>query len=127
MAIKMPTHVGLIIDGNRRWAKANGLSKFKGHEIGYRNLKTISDYLLGAKKIKFVSAFIFSAENWNRSKTEVTYLMRLVTKALDEYLAEFQQKGVKIVILGNRSGLNPTVLKTIDKAESQTASNQNGT
>lgn len=124
---KVPTHVGLILDGNRRWARANGLPSLKGHLKGYNNLHDIGHYLIVERKIPYVSAYIFSTENWNRTKEEVGYLMRLVTKALSEYLEEFNRDGVKIQVLGTREGLSKTVLKAIEKAENSTANNQKGT
>ena len=73
----LPTHLGIILDGNRRWAKEKGLKPFEGHRRGYLRLKTIA---LAAfdRGIKYVSAYVFSIENWDRSKEEVTYLMDLL-------------------------------------------------
>ena len=122
-----PKHVGLILDGNRRWAKANGLSSLQGHEKGYQNLRLIVDYLLGEKKIPYVSAYVFSTENWNRTKEEVGYLMKLVSRALSEYLDEFNKNNIRIAVLGSRSGLDKSVLKAVEKAEAETAKNTKGT
>lgn len=74
-----------------------------------------------------MSAFIFSTENWSRTQEEVSYLMRLITRGLEEYLDEFHQKGIKILVLGSTDKLSPKVIKAIDKAVSKTRRNSNGT
>lgn len=124
---KIPAHVGLILDGNRRWAKQNGLNSLKGHEHGYKNLKTIAEHLHQKRNVKYVSAYVFSTENWNRTKEEVGYLMRLVSRALGEYLDDFNKHDIKIAVLGQRQGLDKNVLSAIKKAETQTANNKSGT
>ena len=66
-AIK-PTHVGVIMDGNRRWARAQGLQTMEGHFRGYKNLRDLAIYALVEKKIPYISAFVFSTENWSRAE-----------------------------------------------------------
>ena len=73
----MPNHLGLIMDGNRRWAKEKGLRPFEGHRRGYLRLKKIAEAAFD-RNVRYVSAFTFSTENWNRSKEEVAYLMDLI-------------------------------------------------
>ncbi len=77
----VPEHLGLILDGNRRWAKDKGLPTLEGHKRGYENLKTIAEEAFDSG-VKYVSAFVFSNENWNRSKEEVGYLMKLVVSVV---------------------------------------------
>ena len=81
-------HLGLILDGNRRWAKASGRPTLEGHQQGSETFKTIS---LAAfeRGIPYVSAYVFSTENWNRTEEEVSYLMKLLIKAIEKYLDEF--------------------------------------
>ena len=123
----LPNHIGLILDGNRRWAKARGLPATQGHFKGYKNFYKVSRYLLVDKHVPYVSAFVFSTENWQRTKTEVGYLMKLVERALKEYLAECVKDNLRIKVLGGRDKLSQPVLRAIDEAESQTAHNTNGT
>ena len=122
-----PRHVGIILDGNRRWAKSRGLPALEGHVRGYHNLRLISRHLFGNRNVKWVSAYVFSTENWRRSKREVSYLMRLVGQALHEYLDEFHGDNIRIVVLGRRDGLPGPVLAAIEKAENTTADNRSGT
>ena len=74
--LKIPNHVAIILDGNGRWATERGLKRSKGHDAGFKNLKTLSDYIL-TRGVKILSVFAFSTENFKRSKEEVDYLMNL--------------------------------------------------
>lgn len=122
----LPQHVGIILDGNRRWAKEQGKLTLEGHKVGAEVFKDIS---IGAfeRGIKYLSAYIFSTENWSRTEEEVGYLMGLVMNAVENYLDEFHQQGIKIVIMGRREGLRSKVLKSIQAAEEKTAENVRGT
>ena len=122
-----PRHIGFILDGNRRWAKEKGLSPMKGHYEGYKKLKELATYALKDKKIEFVSAYVFSTENWNRTKEEVGYLMKLVLRALTDYLEEFHRDNIKVVILGSRQKLSKSLLGAIEQAETKTKDNTGGT
>jgi len=120
-------HIGIIMDGNRRWAKARGLKPSEGHTQGYKILRELSLYVLLEKKIPFVSAFVFSTENWSRAEEEVSFLMGLVGRALNEYLDEFHQKNIRVLVLGTREKLNSSVIKALDKDETTTKNNTAGT
>ncbi len=120
-----PKHLGLILDGNRRWAKANGLPKFEGHRRGYENLKTIAQAAFDAG-VKYVSAYIFSTENWNRTKDEVSYLMDLAVKMAETDLKELIDNNIKIVVLGVEDGVSEKVLSAWRRAEEGSASNTGG-
>jgi undecaprenyl diphosphate synthase len=121
-----PHHIGLILDGNRRWAKANGKRSYTGHKRGADLLKELSIGLFD-KGTSIISAFVFSTDNWKRKSEEVDYLMRLFLKLVDSYLTDFRTRNVKIKILGSRENLSPQVLEAIVKAESQTVNNTGGT
>ncbi len=121
-----PTHIGFILDGNRRWASQHGLSKLKGHNEGYKNLKNIGDLCL-EKGVKYVSAYIFSTENWKRSQEEVGYLMDLAVRMLTRDLNEIHKKDIKLVFLGSRDRISAKIKKLIDKAETLTRNNTRGT
>jgi undecaprenyl diphosphate synthase len=115
----VPTHLGLILDGNRRWARAVGKPTLEGHRAGYKNLHTIAVAAVD-RGVKYVSAYVFSTENWNRAKEEVDYLMDLLvwvaTKEIDTYLHE----GLKLVFAGSRSRLSAKVLRAVESAEERT-------
>ncbi len=122
----LPNHLGIIMDGNRRWAKQQGLPTLKGHRQGLEVFKDIS---LAAfeRGIKYVSAYVFSSENWQRTEDEVSYLMSLVNKGIAKHLDSFHQAGIKLVMLGARSGIDDKILETIDAAIVKTKNNLKGT
>lgn len=122
----VPAHVGIILDGNRRWAKQQGLPTLEGHRRGAETFKEIALHAF-EKGVGTVSAYIFSNENWQRTEEEVGYLMQLVIKAVDQYLDEFHERGIKVVILGRREGLRKKVVESIVHTESKTADNTGGT
>ena len=123
---EVPSHVGFIMDGNRRWAKARGLPTLMGHKKGQEALREILHEIY-ARGVRYVSVYAFSTENWSRESSEVGYLMKQVVKGLEKYVDEFHQAGVKVVFLGRRGDLPDTVLAAIERAEKKTADNQNAT
>ena len=125
-SIAAPEHLGLILDGNIRWAKANNLSVAQGHKKGYENLKTI---LKAAVKyhIKYVSAFVFSNENWDRSTDEVKQLMRLLLWVLQHEVDELNKQGIRIRVIGSRLRVAKAIVKAIHDAEEATKNNTRGT
>ena len=101
--MKVPQHVGFIMDGNRRWAKKHGFRVFQGHEAGVDNIETIVECAKD-KKIKFLSFWAFSTDNWKRSKLEVNALMNIFRNVLSGPLAQrLIQMGVKINMVGDIS------------------------
>lgn len=120
------THLGLIIDGNRRWAKANNLPTLEGHRKGYVKLKEIAKYAIN-NGIEYVSAYIFSTENWNRTKTEVKYLMRLAYQMATKEVDEVHKENIRVRFLGNKQNLDDKLIQAIEKAEQKTKDNSRGT
>lgn len=118
-------HIAFILDGNRRWAQEHSLPKLQGHRRGYDNLKTIAEACFD-RGIQVVSAYIFSIENWNRSKTEVNYLMDLAYKIFQSDLEELSQKGFKIVWSGVPDKLSNKIKTAIDKTIEETKQNTKG-
>ncbi len=113
----IPKHVAIIIDGNRRWARQKGLPTLRGHQKGLAKLKKIAKGAFD-RGVKRVTIYAFSTENWNRSKAEVNYLMKLLQRSLSEKkLSEFQREGIKIKIAGQRERLPETLQQIIKKAE----------
>src|SRR5687768_7568087 len=97
----VPRHMGIIIDGNRRWAKQNGKIQLEGHSQG---AETFKDVALAAFEdgVQYLSAYVFSHENWDRTKEEVGYLMQLLVKAVEKHLDTFHKAGIRIVVVGRR-------------------------
>ncbi len=121
-----PNHLGLILDGNRRWAKREGKPALEGHRAGFSNLKIIAD-AAWKRGVKILSAYVFSTENWNRSQKEVDYLMELLVAVVKKEMNELDQKGIRVRFLGSREKVSQKVLDSIDEAEKLTQSNKNGT
>ena len=121
-----PKHVGIILDGNRRWAKSQGLPATEGHRRGANVFGDMANHLFSSG-VKYVSAYVFSTENWRRTEKEVSFLMNLVIKFTEERLKEFDKAGIRIVILGSQDKLKPKIKQTIQKVEDATKSNQKGT
>ena len=116
----VPQHIGFIMDGNRRWAKARGLPTLEGHAAGQLVLHDVTKYAV-ENGVKYISAYAFSTENWNRSKAEVHYLMAQVSRALEQYMQEFLDNDIRILIIGSRDGLPKSTIKSIELAEAKTA------
>ena len=94
--IKIPNHVGIILDGNGRWAKNKKLSRSEGHKAGYNNLKDLSVYILN-RGIKILSLYVFSTENFNRSSEEVNYLMELFMKWFKKAKSKYDSENIKVL------------------------------
>src|SRR5689334_12598945 len=124
--MEVPAHLGIIPDGNRRWAKAKGLASLEGHRVGVEAIKTIC-YAALDRGIKTVTYYAFSTENWERTPEEVKYLMNLFLSKLTDEVAEVHQAGARLRVLGSREGLSQKLLASIDKAEALTAENERGT
>src|SRR5690349_481839 len=95
----VPNHIAIIPDGNRRWARARGLHTLKGHKVGFERAVEVAR---AAREmgVHTVTLWGFSTENWDRTPAEVTYLMKLYSKLLDDYLREAHKDGVKIIHIG---------------------------
>ena len=121
--IKIPTHVGIIMDGNRRWAKEKNLEVKQGHYAGAENLEKIAQY---ANKIgiKYMTVYAFSTENWKRSENEVKALMMILKNYIEKLLERTSANNIKINILGDISrleiGLQNSINKIIDKTKNNT-------
>lgn len=111
----IPQHVGIIMDGNRRWAQARGLSAGKGHEAGAENLKKIVDRCreLG---VKTLTVYALSTENWHqRTKKEVKGLFDLLIKIIKEKKEDYQREGVKMAVLGYFQAFPRKVVAALDE------------
>lgn len=121
----LPTHLGFIVDGNRRWAKAHNVPSRDGHAAGYAALKTVLLDLLD-RGVPYVSVYAFSTENWSRSKDGVEYLMALFLRVLHDDAHMFVERGVRVRIVGSRQRLGKKLVKAIDGIEVATANMRRG-
>ena len=116
----MITHLGIIADGNRRWAKEQGLATIEGHKKGLDAIKELVD---GAAKvgIKYITFYVFSTENWGRSEAEVSYIMKLAETRIMKYAEKMKAKNGRLVVLGSKKRVSPKLVSIIEKAEELTA------
>ena len=119
----LPNHVGIIMDGNGRWAKKRGLPRSAGHKAGAEVFRTISK-ACGRIGIPYVTFYAFSTENWKRSPEEVDALMRLFKDYLLEAQADISQAGnIRLKFIGSREGISDELLRLMDQGERDTAAN----
>jgi undecaprenyl diphosphate synthase len=126
--MKVPHHLAIIIDGNRRWAQKRGLPKFVGHQQGLKNVERIGKWAQ-KRGVKILTLYAFSTENWGRSKREVGYLMKLLESALDKdkkNIQELQKRGIKVRVIGQRKRLSKRLQKLIRETEELTKNNKKG-
>lgn len=119
-------HLAVIMDGNRRWAKDNGLPSFEGHRQGYDKMKEVGEWCID-RGITTLTVYAFSTENWNREEAEVNYLMDLLYKAVTTEVEEFNKRGIRLKIIGTRERLSEKLVKAIAEAEERTKDNNKGT
>src|SRR3954464_1160510 len=118
----VPRHVAIIMDGNGRWAKNRGLPRIKGHEEGAKAVRECVEGC-GELKIEFLTLYAFSAENWQRPKSEVFALMRLLEKFLKEKTPELLEKNVRVQAIGRLTDLPLRCQKQLHASIEKTASN----
>ena len=117
-----PLHVAIIMDGNGRWAKQRGLPRTFGHREGVKALKRTVEAASGLG-VTTLTVFGFSTENWRRPMAEVSELMSLLKAYVESDLERLVREGVRVRVIGRRSGLKPDILAVIDRAEARTAEN----
>lgn len=123
--LKIPTHVGIIVDGNGRWAKERGLSRLKGHDAGFENLRQLIKYI-HARGIKYLSLYVFSTENFKRDHAEVEHLMDLFVLMYKKYQRDFTDNNIRVVFSGRDEPLPPRVLRARDELVAATKDNTGG-
>ena len=117
-----PQHIAIIMDGNGRWATSMKKKRKAGHERGVSTVQTIIK--LAAKyKIKYLTLFAFSCENWGRPALEVKFLMNLFTNSLNKHINDLNENNIKLHFIGNREKLESNVLNRINSTEKLTATN----
>ena len=118
----MPKHIAIIMDGNRRWARAQGKPAVFGHKAGAKTLENIVRY---ANKIglEYITVYAFSTENWKRAEDEVNALMMLLQNYLDDYSKRADSENIKIKILGDITALSSNMQKSIIDCMERTKNN----
>lgn len=119
----LPRHIGIIMDGNGRWAKKRGLPRTAGHIEGARTFRKIGEYA-GDLGIRHITFYAFSTENWSRPENEVSAIMKLFGDYLEESrerLEESIQKGIRLRFLGDKSRIDPALTALMDFMEEATA------
>ena len=121
IAGELPKHVGVIMDGNGRWAKSRGLPRTEGHREGLKTAKVIVKAAedLG---IKVLSLYVFSTENWKRARDEVGFLMGLIKQHLSAELDFYRANGVRVLHSGDADGLPGDIVREIREVEVETSS-----
>lgn len=120
-----PQHVAIILDGNRRWAKENGLPQLKGHSKGFNNITELAPYIID-KGVKYLSVFAFSTENFKRTVEEVTYLMDLFVNWFKKECNKIHKENIKVIFSGRRENLRDDVKGAMDYITEKTKNNTKG-
>ena len=113
-------HLGIIADGNRRWAKERGLPTIEGHKRGLDAIQALTE-AASRTEIEFLTFYVFSTENWGRSADEVSYIMKLAETRILKYAEKLKSNNAKLIILGSREKISPTLISVIEKAERLTS------
>ncbi|MHB1524816.1 MAG: polyprenyl diphosphate synthase [Candidatus Dormibacteria bacterium] len=121
----LPVHIGIIMDGNGRWARQRGLRRSAGHRAGIRAIRQVMAAADEAG-VHCLTLYAFSTENWSRPRVEVATLMRLFEETLQDEVDELHRNGVRIRVIGRREQLSARLRKLVAEAESVTADNQSG-
>ncbi|MBI2642550.1 MAG: di-trans,poly-cis-decaprenylcistransferase [Candidatus Wildermuthbacteria bacterium] len=123
--VALPQHIVLFPDGNRRWAREQGLDTLEGHRVGYQKLKELCTWCT-SRGVKALTAYGFSTENWNRTPREVQYLMTLLEKGIQEnFLSEegkrdIEEQGIRVRVIGQKERLPQSLQEVIKEVEEYT-------
>ncbi len=123
--LKIPNHVGIIVDGNGRWAKERGLTRMQGHDAGFENLKSLAKHML-KRGVKVASFYVFSTENFKRSAEEVGHLMDIFVTLYKRNLRDFMENNIKVIFSGRDEPLPKKVMAARDELVEQTKNNTGG-
>ena len=116
----LPRHLGIIMDGNGRWAKKRGLPRSAGHTAGASNFRTITRYCSNIG-IPYLTVYAFSTENWKRPEEEVSALMKLFQQYLEEALRDFLDENIRVRFIGDTSVFSPKLRELIQRVEDSSA------
>ena len=116
----IPSHIAIIMDGNGRWAKERGLNRTAGHEEGAKTVRRITQYCSDIK-VKYLTLYAFSTENWERPKLEVEFLMKLLERYLKKELDVYLKNNIRFKAIGDLSRFSKSLQKTIFETQDKTA------
>lgn len=116
--IVLPEHIGIIMDGNGRWAKKRGLPRSAGHTAGAQTFRKIARYCSDIG-IRYLTVYAFSTENWRRPKDEIDALMKLFKQYLQEAIRDFKDDSIVLRFLGDRSAFSPDLLTLMEENEAE--------
>ena len=119
---RLPNHIAIIMDGNGRWAEQRNLPRLEGHRAGTENTRSVLK-CLGEYRIKYVTLYSFSTENWNRPEEEVTGLLNLLGESMEKETAELHKNGIKVRHLGRLERLPSELTRAVKKAIALTKNN----
>ena len=122
----LPTHIGFIVDGNRRWAKERNLPTLAGHTKGFEIVEDVAIEAVN-RGVKFVSFYLFSTENWNRTEAEVSYLMDLVRKNIVRLTKKLKKENIRVALFGRQERVPEDIWEAIKKSEEETKDGTKGT
>ena len=123
---KIPNHIGIIMDGNGRWAKMRGKNRSYGHRVGSDNVDRVVSYAFN-KGIRTLSLYAFSSENWARPKEEVDELMRLLEVYFKKFIGKVLKNNIKLCVMGDITALSKKLQKIILDAEEKSSNNNDFT
>jgi undecaprenyl diphosphate synthase len=126
MANNLPQHVAIIMDGNGRWAKKRGLPRLEGHRAGTENIRLVTE-IFAEYKIKYLTLFAFSTENWNRPSAEVIGLLKILSDRLEPEIKRLHEKNIRVKHLGRLDALSQDLQQKIRAAIELTSNNTGGT
>lgn len=123
--LKIPYHVGIIMDGNGRWATNKGKKRSAGHLEGSKTLEKLALHAI-KRGVKILSVYAFSTDNFKRSEEEVNYLMDLFITTFKNKMKKIEKEGIKVIFSGRRHPLREDVLSAMDEIVERTKNNKNG-
>jgi len=120
--LKIPCHLGVTMDGNGRWATQRGWPRTEGHREGIKALRRLVEYAI-RYGVQYLTVFSFSSENWSRPKPEVNFIFNLLRRFVASDLESLIRNNVRVRVIGERAGLEESLLTNIEDAEARTRNN----
>jgi len=120
--LRIPAHIGVIMDGNGRWAKARGKPRTEGHVAGVKALRGLVENCINYG-VDYLTVFSFSSENWTRPKDEISFILALLRRFVESALEKLHRNNVRVRIIGSREGLDDSLRRLISEVEGTTALN----
>jgi undecaprenyl diphosphate synthase len=120
--LQIPDHIGVIMDGNGRWAKARGKPRSEGHRAGARAFRQLVETCVRFE-VKYLTVFSFSSENWTRPKDEVNFIFSQIRRFVASDLENLVKNNVHVTVIGERDGLDTSMRGLIDRIETETRNN----